>query len=440
MSYKKQSGFTLLELLIVFGILAILAIAIILVLNPAQFMMQSRDSKRINDLQILNTAFNIMMVNQSGTVDWDGPNFSANCAGQASSTVFVSVPYDNGETPPFLPGNWHWGQVSSTDSYRIEGKGWIPIDFGVTGAGLGAKLPVLPLDPVNTFASGQYYTYVCGDPEINTSFESDKFKPYIITDGGDDDNAYEIGNKFISPLRYSIFTDGFESGNFTYNKWLNYQPYGNLTAKLSISTNDTHSGQYSMKVDFYGSVGDFPYDQLVSLNQSSSSPSFNYRFAGQREGTYKFYIKFSSNFSLPNNQTAINITQNGGCYRALPGGLQVARANNKLYFRITDSDSNCWGHHIAGKDFPIALDTWYKIKIYSKAPDIGNMNASTINSPNGIVRGYINDVLLSEITNNTSLTPNNTSSTLRHFGIGAGNATSGITGTMYIDDIVITSP
>src|SRR3989344_6138343 len=53
MSYMiktSKKGFTLIELLIVIGILAILATAVILILNPAQLFAQARDSKRISDL------------------------------------------------------------------------------------------------------------------------------------------------------------------------------------------------------------------------------------------------------------------------------------------------------------------------------------------------------------------------------------------------------
>ena len=48
--------FTLLELLIVIGILAILATAVTLVLNPIEMLKQSRDGKRLSDLRALNNA------------------------------------------------------------------------------------------------------------------------------------------------------------------------------------------------------------------------------------------------------------------------------------------------------------------------------------------------------------------------------------------------
>ena len=55
---RSQKSFTLIELLIVIGILAVLVAAIVVVLNPAQLLAQARDGKRQQDLSALNQALN----------------------------------------------------------------------------------------------------------------------------------------------------------------------------------------------------------------------------------------------------------------------------------------------------------------------------------------------------------------------------------------------
>src|SRR5271156_6624921 len=53
---KNKKGFTLIELLVVIAIIAILSVVVILTLNPAELLRQSRDSDRISDLCTLRTA------------------------------------------------------------------------------------------------------------------------------------------------------------------------------------------------------------------------------------------------------------------------------------------------------------------------------------------------------------------------------------------------
>jgi len=47
---NKRNGFTLVELLVVVGILGILSGLVIVTLNPSQYFKQGRDSRRLSDL------------------------------------------------------------------------------------------------------------------------------------------------------------------------------------------------------------------------------------------------------------------------------------------------------------------------------------------------------------------------------------------------------
>ena len=54
--YQRSSGFTLLELLIVVGVLAIVGTIVVMILNPSDLFKQGRDAKRMTDLKAIDTA------------------------------------------------------------------------------------------------------------------------------------------------------------------------------------------------------------------------------------------------------------------------------------------------------------------------------------------------------------------------------------------------
>src|SRR3989338_277276 len=51
-----KKGFTLIELLVVIAILAVLATAVVIILNPAELLKQGRDSTRLSDLAALQSS------------------------------------------------------------------------------------------------------------------------------------------------------------------------------------------------------------------------------------------------------------------------------------------------------------------------------------------------------------------------------------------------
>jgi len=191
---KSCSSFTLIELLVVIALLSALSVGVILVINPAELIKQSRDATRLSDLQNINKSLGLLLV--------DCPQ----CSFGSSSVVYVSIP-DTSPTCanlglPSLPSGWSYSCSSPSNYSKIDGTGWIPVDF--TKFSSGSPLSKLPVDPINTTSTGEYYTYVTGGSwELDAFFESNKYKNNSLTDGGDSDNAIEVGSHLtLAPLTF----------------------------------------------------------------------------------------------------------------------------------------------------------------------------------------------------------------------------------------------
>ncbi len=166
-----RKGFTLIELLIVIGILAVLAVAVVLVLNPAQLLAQARDSQRISDLGSVKSAIGLWLATTTST-----PTFVAG----GFSTV--------GTTCGFSGGTCTLNATTTVDSV-----GWVGVDLRQTTG--GSPIATLPLDPLQT--TTYFYAYK-GDNtnktfELNGVLESTKYSGLMTTDGGNSASYYEIG-------------------------------------------------------------------------------------------------------------------------------------------------------------------------------------------------------------------------------------------------------
>ena len=177
---NTKKGFTLLELLIVIGILAILSTTVVLVINPAELLAKARDSQRISDLNTVKTAI-AYYITEAGN---PSIGLSANSYSHVTGVTCSER------------------TASSTSSQAINGTGWIPVNFGALAG--GSPISNLPVDPnASTASTGNYYYVYLPDAtkltfKLIANMESAYYKNggdgnVESTDGGKNVNLYEVG-------------------------------------------------------------------------------------------------------------------------------------------------------------------------------------------------------------------------------------------------------
>jgi len=176
---NNHAGFTLLELLIVIAIIAILSVALIIVINPAETLKKSRDANRISDLNTIKTALGIYLTSTTT------PNLGgAGIADSAADTVCT-----NSLTTP------RSSTTTVTAGQMVDGAptNWITVNLNSLTS--GSPISNLPLDPLNSGIYG--YTYKCNNAtktfEVSATLESAEYAGKMTTDGGNEATRYEVG-------------------------------------------------------------------------------------------------------------------------------------------------------------------------------------------------------------------------------------------------------
>lgn len=172
---QTKKGFTLIELLIVIGIIAILATAVLLVINPAQILAETRDTQRLNDLDVIRSAINLHLTTTVG-VSFNGAWYCtfASAVGGLCDGATLRV------------------------ARGVDGTGWVNINFGTA-----PPISILPLDPAGAQTEALHYSFrteAATNYEITAQMESTKYSSGGAADkegadGGDNTNCYEVGNK-----------------------------------------------------------------------------------------------------------------------------------------------------------------------------------------------------------------------------------------------------
>ena len=194
---KTEKGFTLIELLVVIAIIAILSVVVILTLNPAELLRQSRDSNRISDLSVTKSAIAFYLVSLTSGISIttsSGNCYIGDLVGTSTSgcSAFASTTT----------------AVATSTSRQVNGNGWIPINFNAITAG-GSPLSQEPADPLFNPTSGSsqnFYAYIASSTglvyKMATNMESAKYgkggtSDVVSTDGGGDAAIYEQGTNLL---------------------------------------------------------------------------------------------------------------------------------------------------------------------------------------------------------------------------------------------------
>jgi len=200
MEHKNpRASFTLIELLVVIGIVAVLSVVVLITLNPAELLKQTRDSNRLAELDTLNRALNLV------TFEFPNANFGA------ANVIYISLPDPAltglaGQNPsqttstclaahptlPAPPPGWKYQCAASSLLRKVDGTGWVPVDF--TGLSFNPPFSALPVDPVNSAVASAYYSYIGGSWALTALLESQKYlKQSALNDSGTDPARLEVG-------------------------------------------------------------------------------------------------------------------------------------------------------------------------------------------------------------------------------------------------------
>lgn len=208
MKRKNQKAFTLIELLIVIAIIAVLATVVILSLNPAELLRQSRDSNRLSDMATLKSAISLYLADQSVASLGNAATCYASVV--PPFTTFTST--SSATTASTSTCDWTLATPSNTTGTLlrgITGTGWIPIPFNLITS--GSPLGQEPVDPSNVTSGGScagiscglFYTYNFSGTSFKTAafMESTKYASGTaasgnveLNDGGNSPFVYESGS------------------------------------------------------------------------------------------------------------------------------------------------------------------------------------------------------------------------------------------------------
>jgi type II secretory pathway pseudopilin PulG len=153
---RGDASFTLIELVIVLGILAVLAVVVIIVLNPSEFLKQSRDSNRLSDLQTLNSAIGHYQADGNTSLGASMMDSFYVTNGESGFGLYTCIP--DSRTTHALPLNT-WKHIvavvnGSSEKYYDDG-----VNFYTYSAGSCLALSISRIGQAGASPGGQFNWY-----------------------------------------------------------------------------------------------------------------------------------------------------------------------------------------------------------------------------------------------------------------------------------------
>jgi hypothetical protein len=183
----------------------------------------------------------------------------------------------------------------------------------------------LPIDPINSTSTGNYYTYVTGGSwDLATSFESSKYKlggssDKASTDGGSYPDLYEVGsNKKLLPVDYGD------------TSLVGYWPLNEGTGAIAYdASGQGHNGTLVNSPAWATWISGPPV--ALQLNGMATNPYTN--GYASLSGVQTFGTSFSFSIWFYLNQDAISRGFSNTLFTESSGiTLYQHNANNLLYF------------------------------------------------------------------------------------------------------------
>jgi prepilin-type N-terminal cleavage/methylation domain-containing protein len=191
-SFQNNKGMTFVEVLIVMGIISILFASFFYIWNTMDIFRKSRDSKRINDLQLLDTALKTLLsterninLGEENIIYTSLPDSSSTCASYNLLPLFFPYSY----------------RCQTSENYlKVDGNGWLPVNFTL---GKILTISVLPIDPLNN--KDYFYAYQVrqGRYKLTARFETKTNISKMANDGGFEPTLYEVGSDLFIPSPHS---------------------------------------------------------------------------------------------------------------------------------------------------------------------------------------------------------------------------------------------